>query len=83
MMNSDGSNTTVPGLFWGGGFHLLGIQVIGVLAVIIWVSITMFLVFSVIKHTIGPNIFLLVRLKTQMVKYVKFPLLPGKISWKS
>lgn len=50
---SDGSNTTVPGLFWGGGFHLLGVQVIGVLAVIVWGSITMFLVFSVIKHTIG------------------------------
>lgn len=41
------------GLVYGGGFHYLGIQLIGVLAVIVWVSITMTIIFQLIKHTIG------------------------------
>lgn len=41
------------GLFYGGGFKLLGIQTIGVLAVIAWVAIAMTIVFQLIKHTIG------------------------------
>ena len=41
------------GLFYGGGFHFFGIQVLGVVAVIAWVAITMTIVFNVIKHTIG------------------------------
>ena len=36
-----------------GGFHFFGIQVLGVVAVIAWVAITMTIVFNVIKHTIG------------------------------
>lgn len=41
------------GLFYGGGFKLLGIQSLGVVAVIAWVMITMGIVFVVIKKTIG------------------------------
>lgn len=41
------------GLFTGGGAHLLGIQLLGMVSVIAWVAITMTIVFQVIKHTIG------------------------------
>lgn len=41
------------GLFYGGGFDLLKIQVIGVLAVIAWVTFTMTIVFNVVKNTVG------------------------------
>ncbi len=41
------------GLFYGGGFHFLGIQILGVAAVIAWVAVTMTIVFQIIKHTIG------------------------------
>ncbi|MBC5689142.1 ammonium transporter [Mediterraneibacter sp. NSJ-55] len=44
---------TEDGLLYGGGFRYLGIQLLGIAAVIIWVSLTMTLTFSVIKHTIG------------------------------
>lgn len=41
------------GLLYGGGFEFLGAQCIGVIAVIAWVGVTMTLVFSIIKHTVG------------------------------
>lgn len=41
------------GLFYGGGFELLGKQFIGVLAVGSWTAITMTIVFLAVKHTIG------------------------------
>jgi Amt family ammonium transporter len=41
------------GLFYGGGFHLLGIQVLGVAAVIAWVAITMTIIFKVLNKTVG------------------------------
>ncbi|WP_099205835.1 ammonium transporter [Scatolibacter rhodanostii] len=41
------------GLFYGGGFAMLGVQVLGVVAVIAWVAITMTIVFQVIKRTVG------------------------------
>ncbi|MBQ8966334.1 ammonium transporter [Ruminococcus sp.] len=41
------------GLFTGGGAHLLGIQALGAGSVILWVAVTMFAVFEIIKHTIG------------------------------
>lgn len=40
------------GLFYGGGFTQLGIQVLGVVAVAAWVCVTSFIMFKVIKHTI-------------------------------
>lgn len=44
---------TDGGLFYGGGFKLLGTQFIGVLSVAVWVAVTMTIIFQVIKHTIG------------------------------
>jgi Amt family ammonium transporter len=41
------------GFFYGGGFHLLGIQIIGVIAVMAWVAITMGIVFSILNKTMG------------------------------
>lgn len=41
------------GLFYGGGFHMLGIQALGVGSVILWVVATMTIVFMVIKKTVG------------------------------
>lgn len=41
------------GLAYGGGFSFLGIQLLGVVSVILWVSVTMIITFHVLKHTIG------------------------------
>lgn len=41
------------GLFYGGGFKFLGTQILGVLCVILWVLVTMTLVFLAIKKTVG------------------------------
>lgn len=45
---SDGS-----GLFYGGGFHFLGVQILGVVSVIAWVAITMTIIFKVIDKFVG------------------------------
>ena len=52
------ATTTAPeceikGLFYGGGFTQLGIQLVGIIAVIAWTAVTMTIVFAVIKATIG------------------------------
>ncbi len=45
---------TMPkGLFYGGGFKLLGIELLGVVSVIAWVTVTMLIIFSLIKLIIG------------------------------
>ena len=49
----NGTEVEPLGVFYGGGFHFFGIQVLGVVAVIAWVAITMTIVFNIIKHTIG------------------------------
>ena len=41
------------GLFYGGGFHFLGIQALGVVSVAAWVTVCMLIIFTVIKKTIG------------------------------
>ncbi len=41
------------GLFYGGGFGLLGVQLLGVLSVAAWVTVTMTLVFFILKKTVG------------------------------
>ena len=41
------------GLFYGGGTDQLVSQLIGVVSVAAWVSITSFILFTVLKHTVG------------------------------
>ncbi len=41
------------GLFYGGGANLLLTQIIGVVAVLAWVSVTITITFQIIKRTIG------------------------------
>ncbi|MCC8013618.1 MAG: ammonium transporter [Eubacterium sp.] len=41
------------GLFYGGGFHLLGIQILGVCATALWTAVTITITFLVIKAVIG------------------------------
>ena len=43
----------VTGLFYGGGFNQLGIQALGVVAIIGWTVVCMSIVFFVLKKTIG------------------------------
>ncbi len=46
-------NDSLVGLFYGGGFDLLGTQLIGFAAVAAWAAITMLIVFSIIKAIFG------------------------------
>ncbi|MCR5282275.1 MAG: ammonium transporter [Lachnospiraceae bacterium] len=46
-------NDTMVGLFYGGGFELLGIQFIGFASVAAWTTIGMIIVFSIIKAIFG------------------------------
>jgi len=46
-------STTMKGVFYGGGFKFLGVQTLGVLAVIAWTSVIITVVFLLIKKTIG------------------------------
>ena len=41
------------GLFYGGGFHLLGLQLLGILTVGAWTAITITITFYAIKATVG------------------------------
>ncbi len=41
------------GLFYGGGFRQLGVQLLGLLAIGTWTAITIFITFFAIKKTIG------------------------------
>lgn len=41
------------GLFYGGGFHLLGVQLLGLLAIGAWTAVTMCITFFIIKKTVG------------------------------
>ena len=49
----NGNEVTKEGFFYGGGAHMLLIQILGVVSVIAWVSVTMFIVFTILKKTIG------------------------------
>ena len=44
---------TDGGLFYGGGFARLGIQALGVVSVAAWVLVSMFIIFSLIKKSVG------------------------------
>lgn len=45
--------STEKGVFYGGGFHFLGVQTLGVVSVAAYVSVIITIVFLIIKHTIG------------------------------
>ncbi|MBD5143451.1 MAG: ammonium transporter [Ruminococcus sp.] len=47
------NNDTVTGLFYGGGFHQLGLQILAILAVGAWTAITISITFFIIKKTLG------------------------------
>ena len=44
---------TEGGLFYGGGFAKLGVQALGVVSVAAWVLVAMFIIFTLIKKTVG------------------------------
>ncbi len=46
-------NDSVAGLFYGGGFHQLGLQLLGFATVAAWTVVTMIIVFSIIKAIFG------------------------------
>lgn len=46
-------NDTLVGLFYGGGFELLGIQLLGMGAVIAWTAVTITIAFLLIRATVG------------------------------
>ena len=48
-----GTEDSIVGLFYGGGFNQLGIQALGVVSVAAWTIVTMVIVFQLIKHTVG------------------------------
>ncbi len=50
---ADASGTELTGLFYGGGFKLLGLQLIGFASVAAWTVVTITVVFLVIKATVG------------------------------
>lgn len=50
---ADGAGNELLGLFYGGGFELLGIQLLGVVSVGAWAAVAITITFFVIKHTIG------------------------------
>lgn len=43
----------ITGLFYGGGFHQLGVQLLGVVAILAYAAVCMAIVFFIIKNTIG------------------------------
>ncbi|MBP3475179.1 MAG: ammonium transporter [Lachnospiraceae bacterium] len=50
---ADANGNELVGLFYGGGFKLLGLQLIGFVSVAAWTAVTITIVFLVIKATIG------------------------------
>ena len=50
---ANASGEELKGLFYGGGFELLGIQLLGFVSVAAWTAITITVVFLVIKLTVG------------------------------
>ena len=43
----------VVGLFYGGGFHTLGLQILGLVSVAAWTAVTITITYSVIKKLVG------------------------------
>ena len=50
---ANASGEEIKGLFYGGGFELLGLQILGFVSVAAWTAVTITILFLVIKSTIG------------------------------
>ncbi len=50
---SNGGDGVAPGLFYGGGFSQLGVQLLGIISVAAYVLIAMFIIFKIIDKTVG------------------------------
>ena len=48
-----GTEDAITGLFYGGGISLLGIQALGALSVAGWTVLTSFILFGILKKTVG------------------------------
>ena len=46
-------NDSYTGLFYGGGFHLFGLQLLGFVSVAAWTAVTITITFLIIKATVG------------------------------
>ena len=46
-------NDSYTGLFYGGGFHLFGVQLLGFVSVAAWTAVTITITFLIIKATVG------------------------------
>ena len=46
----------ISGLFYGGGFRLFGVQLLGIVCILAWTALTMTLTFFIIKKTIGLHV---------------------------
>ena len=46
-------NDSYTGLFYGGGFHLFGLQLLGFVSVAAWTALTITITFLIIKATVG------------------------------
>lgn len=50
---ADAAGNEIVGLFYGGGFKLLGLQLIGFASVAAWTAVTITVAFMIIKATVG------------------------------
>ena len=50
---ANASGKTLTGLFYGGGFKLLGLQLLGFLTVAAWAALTITVTFLIIRKTVG------------------------------
>ena len=50
---ADASGKKLVGLFYGGGFELLGLQLLGFASVALWTAVTITITFLVIRKTVG------------------------------
>jgi Amt family ammonium transporter len=53
LATPDAPLSTCTGLFYGGGFSLLGSQLLGLLAIAAWTAVTITITFFIIKKTLG------------------------------
>ncbi len=51
LVNADGKQ--LAGLFYGGGFELFGLQLLGMICVLAWTGVTITITFFAIKKTVG------------------------------